>query len=199
MATHTYSLVVSYKVGGQFAQNVLHYSFDDAGFADTNAAAQALNNAFDTANTAKLRAMLCTAVSVLSYKSRSLSGTGGFEAVKLLAGPPTGTRGGSLSVSAVGPVIILYPVANAKQRGRVFLPGVSDSDLLDGDFQAGIRTAITTNAVMFVNTLVLTGGGAPTATPVIYSRLPLPAVSRTVEYARLSDVAGTQRRRQRPA
>lgn len=199
MATHTYQLTVTYNNAGQFAQNILHYQFDDAGFADTQTAALALINAFDTANTAILRALLCVDVKVVSYKARSLSGTGGFEAIKLLAGPPTGTRAGNVAVSAVSPVIVLFPVGNAPQRGRVFLPGVSESDLLDGDFSASFRTAVATNRHLFVDTLNLTGGGAPVASPVVYSRKPLPATSRVVEYARLSDMAGTLRRRQRPA
>jgi len=199
MAAHTYSLVVSYTAGGQFAQNVLHYSFDDAGFSDTQSAAAALLNAFDTANTTHLRNLLCNSVSIYSYKARALNVSGGFEAIKLLAGPPAGTRTGNLSVSAVSPVVILFPNGNAKQRGRVFLPGVSDTDCIDGYFSAAYRTAFTTNAVMFKNTVTLTGGGAPVASPVVYSRKPLPATSRIVEYARLSGMAGTQRRRQRPA
>ena len=199
MATHTYQLTVSYRCAGQFAQNILHYAFDDAGFADTQAAALALATAFDAANTTPLRGMLCVDVSILSYKARSLSGVGGFEAILLLAGPPTGTRAGNVAVSAVSPVIVLFPVGNAPQRGRVFLPGVSESDLFDGDFSTGYRTAVAARRHIYVDTLNLVGGGAPVATPVVYSRKPLPATSRTVEYARLSDMAGTLRRRQRPA
>jgi len=199
MANHTYSLVISYVAGGQFAQNVLHYQFDDAGFSDTQSAALALVNAFDTANTTHLRNMLCDSVSVYGYRARALDVAGGFEALKLLAGPPAGTRTGTLAVSAVSPVIILFPNGNAKQRGRVFLPGISDSDLIQGEFQAGFRTAVTTHRVMFVNTITLTGGGGPVASPVVYSRKPLPSTSRIVEYARLSEMAGTMRRRQRPA
>jgi len=199
MANHTYSLVASYSVGGQFAQNILHYQFDDAGYADTQSAALALVNAFDTANTTHLRSMLCNSVSVLGYKARALNVAGGFEALKLLAGPPAGTRTGTLAVAAVSPVIILFPNGNAKQRGRVFLPGISDSDLIQGEFQAAFRTAVATHRVMFTQTLSLAGGGTPVASPVVYSRLPLPSTSRVVEYARLSEVAGTIRRRQRPA
>lgn len=199
MASHTYSLIATYNIGGQFGQNILHYSFDDAGFTDTQSAALSLVNAFDAANTAHLRAMLCTNVSIKSYKSRALNVAGGFEAIKLLAGPPFGTRAGNLSTSGVSPVIVLFPNGNAKQRGRVFLPGVSDSDLIDGDFTASYRNVVNINQVMFVNTITLTGGGAPVASPVVYSRLPLPSTSRIVEYARLSEMAGTLRRRQRPA
>src|SRR5580765_8092832 len=131
MAQHTYSLVASYTVGGQFAQNVLHYQFDDSSYTDTASAALALCNAFDAANTAGLRAMLCTHTSINSYKARALTAPGGFEGIKLLAGPPSGTRAGVLMVSGVGPCVILFPTANAKPRGRVFLPGISDTDLVN--------------------------------------------------------------------
>lgn len=199
MATHTYRLTISYTVAAQFAQNILHYQFDDAGYADTSTAALALCNAFDAANTAGLKALLCTHVAINSYKARALNVSGGFEAVKLLAGPPNGTRGGVLSNPAVGPCVILFPTSNAKQRGRVFLPGLSDSDLIDGDITAGYRTAFNTNAHIFKDNLTLVGGGGPTANAVVYSRLPIPATSRLIEYVRLSNMAAIQKRRQRPA
>src|SRR5262249_34536775 len=156
-----------------------------------------LCNAFDAANTAHLKAMLSVDCEILSYKSRALTAPGGFEGIKLLT-PVSGTRTGGIGASAVSPVIILFPTANAPPRGRVFLPGVSDNDLLDGEWNTGFRTAVTTHSVMFVNTLTLTGGGAPVATPVIYSRKTTPGSSYVVEYARLSDMPGTQRRRMRP-
>ena len=199
MATHTYRLIASYTFAGQFGQNILHYQFDDASYADTQSAALALCNAFDSANTAHLQALLCTHVTINSYKSRGLNISGGFEAVKLLGGPPQGTRAGVLSNAAVGPCVVLLPTGNAKQRGRVFLPGLSDGDLIDGDITAGYRTAFNTHKVMFTQTLTLSGGGAPTATPVVYSRLPLPSTSRIVEYAILSNLPATLFRRQRPA
>lgn len=199
MANHTYSLVISYAPGLQFAQNVLHYQFDDSSYSDTASAALALCNSFDAANTTALRSILSTHVTLLSYKARALTAPGGFEAVKLLAGPPVGTRAGNLSTTAVSPVVVLFPTANAKPRGRVFLPGVSDSDLLDGDFSSGYRTAFNAARHIFSDVIVLAGGATPSATPVIYSRKTTPGSSYSVEYPRLSEMAGTQRRRQRPA
>jgi hypothetical protein len=199
MAQHTYSLVASYNNAGQFAQNVLHYQFDDSSYSDTASAAMALCNAFDAANTAALRALLCTHVSILSYKGRALTAPGGFEAIKLLAGPPTGTRAGIQMVSAVGPCVVLFPTANAKPRGRVFLPGISDNDLSDGFFSTAYETAFNTNRHIFSDVLTLAGGATPAATPVIYSRKTTPGTSYAVEYPRLSMMPATQRRRQRPA
>jgi len=198
MAQHTYSLIPSYHVGGQFAQNILHYQFDDSGFTDTASAALALCNAFDTGNTAHLRALTLTTTQILSYKARALTAPGGFEAVKIL-GAIFGTRAGNIGASAVSPVIVLFPMGNAAPRGRVFLPGVSDTDLVDGEYTSNFRTNVTNHRIMFTQTLTLTGGGSPVATPVIYSRKTTPGSSYTVEYARLSDMPGTQRRRMRPA
>jgi len=198
MAIHTYSLIPSYNAGGQFCQNVLHYQFDDSSYPDTASAALALCNAFDTANTTHLRNLIPTSTAILSYKSRSLTAPGGFEAVKLLSGV-SGIRTGILQSTAPSPVAVLFPTANAKPRGRVFLPGVTDTDCTDGEYLSTFRTNFTTHAVMFVNTIVLAGGATPTATPVIYSRLTSPGSSYAVEYVRLADMVGTQRRRQRPA
>jgi|SRR6185369_7331732 hypothetical protein len=198
MAQHTYSLIPSYHVAGQFAQNILHYQFDDSGFTDTASAALALCNAFDTGNTTHLRNLTPTTTGILSYKARALTAPGGFEAVKIL-GAVFGLRSGNVGASAVSPVAVLFPMGNASPRGRVFLPGVTDTDLVNGEYTGAFRTNFTTHAVMFTNTLTLTGGGSPVATPVIYSRKTSPGSSYTVEYARLSDIVGTQRRRMRPA
>jgi hypothetical protein len=199
MATHTYQLSISYSISTEFAQNILHYQFDDGGFADTQSAALALVDAFDAHCTTGYKSILPNSTSILSYRGRALNVAGGFEAIKLLAGPPAGTRAGNLQVTGVCPVLIFFPNGNAKQRGRMFLPGVTDLDLIDGDFQVGFRGQVSAVRHLFSDTLTLTGGGAPVASPVVYSRLPLPSTSRIIEYVRLSDMPGTLRRRQRPA
>jgi len=198
MATNIYSLVATYVEGGQFAQNVLHYEFDDSSYSDTATAALALCNAFDTTNTTHLRNLVPTTTQIASYKGRSLTTGGGFEAIKLL-GAIFGLRTGSLSASGVCPVAVLFPLGNAKPRGRCFLPGVTDTDLVNGEYTTSFRNNFTTHAAMFTNTLALSGGGSPTATPVIYHRKPAPAVGYIIEYVRLSDTVGQLFRRQRPA
>lgn len=198
MATHAYSLIPSYTSGGQFCQNVLHYQFDDSGYTDTAAAALALINAFDTANTTKLKNLCTVHTDILSYRSRNLTLGGGFEAIKLLSGV-SGLRTGNLGATAPSPCAILFPTGNAKPRGRCFLPGVTDLDLIDGEYTSTFRSNFLAQAVLFTNALTLAGGGTPVATPIIYSRKTTPGTAYTVEYVRLSDMVATQRRRQRPA
>lgn len=198
MGIHTYSLILSYDNGGQFSQNVLHYQFEDSGYTDTQSAALALINAWDTANRTKLRNMLPLLTKLVSIKARGLTAPGGFEAIKLISSTNGGLRTGNQGTAAVGPCIILFPTANAKPRGRCFLPGVSDDDLIDGDFTSTYKAVVVTNATLFTASIVLAGGGTPTAAPVIYSRKTTPGTAYAIEYARLSPMAGTQRRRQRP-
>jgi hypothetical protein len=198
VATNIYSLVVTYNAGGQFAQNVLHYQFDDSSYSDTASAALALINAFDAANTTHLKNLCPNQTNITSYKSRSLTTGGGFEAIKLL-GSVFGLRAGNLQAAAPSPVAVMFPLGNARPRGRCFLPGVTDNDLVDGEYVGAFRTNFTVHSVMFTNPLSLSGGGAPTATPIIYHRKPPPAIGYLIEYVRLSDTVGQMFRRQRPA
>lgn len=197
MPTDTYSLAVNYSCGNQFCSNILHYQFDDSGFTSSAAAALALATAFDTANRTALKNILPTATTLLSYKARNIQSHGGFEG--FLAVPPgqTGARTGNLAASGVSPLLILYPTDGGRERGKIFLPGVTDTDMIDGEYQTAFNTALNTNKHIFTDTLTLVGGGGPTATPVIFSRRT--DLAHTIAYIVRSMVFGTQRRRQRPA
>jgi hypothetical protein len=197
MATHTYTLAINYNAGGQFATNVLHYQFDDVSYGTTAQAGLALLNAWDAAVKAAWLNMLSIHVTLLSIKSRALNVSGGFEAIKPYAAGVVGARAGNMMAAGVGPVIILVPTGNAKQRGRIFLPGCSDTDVADGILSAAYFAILGTNMVTALTPITLAGGGAPVATPVIYSRKPAP-VSRTIFASYPSPMIGEQRRRQLP-
>lgn len=198
MPTQTYRLTISYNSAGQFAQNVLHYDFDDSLFADTVKAAAALNNAFNVHCSGALKDALSTHTQILSYKSRKISAAGGFEAVLLGTGGDIGTRTGDLSASGIAPYVRFITNAIPPVSGRIFLPGVSDSDCIGGFLQAAYFTDLTTLAGVLDDNLTLVGGGAPTATPVVYSTQPI-KISTPIHVAVPSPIVSTQRRRQRPA
>lgn len=196
MANQVYSLALNGVCGGQFYSNVLHYQFDDGGFASRAVAAAALCAAWDAANRTAFRAMIPTTSSILSLKSRCVSAPGGFEAFLPLTGSTAGTRTGNLSASGVSP-FIQKTVANfAGQVGKTFLPGITDTDLVDGIYQAAFVTAVGANEHIFKDTLVLTGGGGPTATPVLWNRVL--KIARAVVTSHLQTYPGTIRRRQLP-
>jgi hypothetical protein len=196
MATHVYTLVPSYNVAGQFAQNVMHWQFDDGGYGSTVAAANALINAFVSAGLTALRNILPTDVNILSFKSRRVTGGGGFEKVQPSVGSVPGLRSGITSASGIAPCIVFYPVDQVRSRGRLFLPGLSESDASDGVYTSAYKTAVDTNVDTFTDDLTLAGGGAPTAQFVIFN--PRSGVARVMSKHLLSDTIGTIRRRQLP-
>lgn len=198
MADETYRLTISYNSAGQFAQNVLHYELDDHLFSDTVAAANALINAWDTHCTTALLNALSLHTTVLSYKARRITTHGGFEAVKLLTAGTVGARTGDLSASGLAPYLRFITNNVPPIQGRLFLPGCSDSDCINGFMQAGYQAPLLTLADKLDDALTLTGGGAPTATPVVRTVSPV-RDSIPVHACVASPVLSTQRRRQRPA
>lgn len=197
MAAHTYRLTISYNVAGQFAQNVLHYRFEDGAFSTTVAAAAALNNAFNTHCSGPLKDALSLHVQILSYKSRLVDSHGGFEAVLLGVAGDVGNRAGDLSASGLAPLIRFITNATPPVTGRMFLPGVSDSDCTDSYVTPAFFTDLQDLANVLDDTLTLVGGGSPVATPVIFTHQPI-VDSIPITVAVPTSWLATQRRRQRP-
>ena len=197
MGQHVYEVAWNFSSGGQFATNVFHWIFDDAGFSTTAAAAQALLTAWITRDTTNYQNLLPGAVTFLSVKARQVGAVGGFEAVDVSVGGVTGLRAGQMQVAGLSPVLIHYAANNGKLRGRTFLPGVSASDCAVGVFTDAFKAAVATIMGNIFDNLTLVGGGAPLAQFGLYSRK-----TRTftdVTNSRLSDMVGQVRRRQLPA
>lgn len=198
MSANVYALTVTYNAGGQFAQNVLKYQFDDAGYTDTASAANALILAWQASKLAALMNICPTAVTAVSLKARSITTGGGFESVVLLSSGNVGLRSGAMQATGVCPVGIWAGANNAKARGKTFIPGVADGDLVDGIYATSFINAFVTWQTAQLGSLVLTGGGSPTATFGIYQRKPVPSFIAATS-GRLAPIPGTLLRRQRPA
>lgn len=197
MAANTYRVTVAYNVEGQFATNSFHWNFDDAGYASSALAASALISRWIAVKLAHLQNLLSTHVTLLTVKARRVTGAGGFEAIDNLAPGTTGAIAGILQNAGVGPVIVCYPLGNGKQRGRVFLPGMSAVQCTNGVISEAFKTGTQTDVDSLFTSMVLVGGGTPTATSVIF-KSSVPQSSVTVDQTFLSDTLGTQRRRQVP-
>jgi len=197
MSQHVYQLVPSFNCGGQFAQSVFHYLFDDAGFTTRKQAGQALINAFDAAKRTALRAFLPSDTSLISYRARAMKTVGGFNAYTPITSTNAGTRSGTQSASALNPVVIHYPLTPSDGRGKWFIPGISETDIEDGRYTNAYVSAIQTLLSTFFGDLTLVGGGGPIANFGWYS-----AVTSSFIRPSLSSLSlnlGTQRRRMRPA
>lgn len=197
MAQSTYRMTIAHSCAGQFAINVLHWRFDDAGFTTTSAAANALLDAWAATNLAGWKAMLPSDTTLLSLKGRKVSGTGGFETVKIFTAGTVGTRSGTISAAGISPCIILFGLGQVKTRGRIFLCGLSENDASAGVYTEAYKTAIATQSDIALDDVTLIGGGAPVATNVIFR--PSTKVAIDVYKRQLSDTIGTIRRRQVPA
>lgn len=197
MATNVYSLSINYNIGGQFATNVLHWQFDDSGYLTTALAAHALAVAVQTGVQTQLLAAIPSATTLLSYRCRRITGVGGFEAQVLLAPGTVGGRASNLMVSGICPVLIFYPSGNLKQRGRMFVPGLADGDALDGQILSGQVTRLKALINAILTPVTLAGGGAPVASPVLWSRRLLSAA--IITQGAVSVQIGQLRRRQLPA
>lgn len=197
MATHTYQLIPTFNCAGQFAQSIFHYQFDDAGFTTTKGAAQALINAFDTAQRTRLRGCLPSDTTLIAYRARQINAVGGFNAYTPISSTNAGTRTGTQSASALNPVVIFYPLVPSQGRGKWFIPGISESDIEEGRYTSTYTAAITTILADLFDNLTLTGGGGPTAQFGWYSRGS--NAFRIPNNIALSLNLGTQRRRMRPA
>jgi hypothetical protein len=141
--------------------------------------------------------MLSIHVTLLSLRGRALNVTGGFEGSILYPAGAVGSRTGNLMAAGQGPCVVFYPVGNAKQRGRLFLTGISDLDCFDGIITGTFKAVINAQMITILTPFALAGGGAPVATPVVYSRKP-PPTSRTIFAAQVSPMVAQTRRRQIP-
>jgi len=197
MAVSTYAMSVNTNISGQFASNILHFDFDDAGYGTTaNAAKNLCDGWVAGGGHGAMAALVSVHTTFLSLRARKINSTGGFEGGHGFAAGTTGARIGNLSAAGLSCCLILIPQGNAKERGRIFLPGLSDADCTNGIFTAAFITALGANVPTFLAPFVLAGGGAPTAQIKLYSRKL--RLTRGVEALNLSYAVAQVRRRQRP-
>lgn len=197
MADQVYQFVVSYTCGGQFCQTVHHFRFEDGGFDSTFSAAEALNTAMNASRKGVLITVLPTSTTITSFKSRRVTGGGGLEAILNQTAGNVGTRAGTISLSGAAPCVIGFPaLPTTRKRARMFLPGVSETDLVDGIFSVSYKAAVEGAFGTLFDPIALTGGGAPTATYVI--KQVTAGASIPITDWELSTICGTIRRRQVP-
>lgn len=195
MALNTYTLIPTFNVGGQFAQVVWHYQFDDSTFVTRKSAAQDLQQKFDTAHRTALRSMLPAETTLVSYKGSCVSAPGGFEAFSPISSSNVGTITGGMSVSGLAPVLVHIPVDVSMARGRTFLPGISETSVESGILTAAYTTLVEgVIAAGFFGPLTMTGGGQATFG---YFRQPQ-KIFVALAHTLLSQNLGTMRRRMRP-
>lgn len=198
MAQETYRLIVTWRSADQFAQNVLHYRMDDAAFASRLLAAEGLILGWLNAEVHfTLLNMVPAACVMKSIRARRITNGGGPEFINVSVDGEDGERTGIMQTSSVGPVIIFNTNGGPRRVGKVFLPGISDTDVEGGEITQALLDVIQDGANNMMNEFPAVGGGTPQCLLVI-PRSNDPSVRSLILQAQISKNTGKQRRRQLP-
>jgi len=202
MTIRAYEIVWSGVLAGQFVQTVQHLIADepsDNGAFVTAREIVSITN-FDAMNDAFM-GMLPAPYTLTSVRCRRVFPEGGPTAITLgpLFSTTTGLRVGEISSAQVNPVILWIGETDEADLGKLFVPGVSETDIgnmalvagLVGDIVAFIDEWI---AGIAISAVQYQGAIAKRASVSPYNVIS----AREISYGQVSPMIGTQRRRLRP-
>lgn len=199
MPAEAYELTVSGILAGQFVQNVMHVNVDNTGSTPPYQMAQAILDTLES--TVDFFSNWCAALPVdyrlTSARCRRVLSAGGPTAILLGSemGTSTGQRAGSIQAAQVNPVLVFITTLRPNRTGRVFLPGLSETDCDDMTYTAGVIAAFNELINSFVDAFTITGLAYAASFGILRRVL---GVSDDITAARISPLIGTQRRRLRP-
>lgn len=198
MADQVYEVVISGLLAGQFVQSVQHVRATIA--TPVNPFASALLIAQDLATGGIMDlyvGALPTDYQGTSLRVRRVDGGGGATAIVLAPSWSfsIGERPGNISSAQVNPLITWIPTTSVDKPGRLFMPGVSETDIDEMMLSAGLVTALQN----FANGWVAGGtlGGVDEYHGTIWRRPPV-SVDDLIFAGQVSPLIGTQRRRLHP-
>lgn len=199
MPTEAYELVVSGVLAGQFVQNVMHVNVDNSGSTAPYAVSQDILGSL--VSVVDFWTLWCNALPadyrITSVRCKRVLATGGPTAIMLAAdlGSSIGARTGSIQTAQVNPLLIFITTIRPNRPGRVFLPGLSETDCDDMVYTSGLLSAFAALIAGFVNVFVL-DTLTYNASFGIYRRAQ--SASDDITAGRVSPLIGTQRRRLKP-
>jgi len=196
MADRNYSVVIAGVLGNQSVANVLNFNIPE-GDLDPVESAQALIDALDGDFMDKYCDCLPVAYHATSMKCKRTSVPGGPVVVKIYGSTDhEGTRTGEVSTTACGPVILSQgPTAFKFLTAKIFLPGVSETDIAVNTFTAPLLAVLAT-FISVINTAIPMAAPYSDANYQIYNRATKTAISAT--NWKVSLKPGVQRRRMVP-
>jgi len=145
MATEAYALKIGATLGGAWVENVLHYLVDNDTDLINFSMAQRLVNAWDASvKTAWLGTLPSAYILQWVEARRSSAGGGRSWWIEYPNSATFGSLGTTTSGLQTAPIIKLYPGMGFDTQGRVYMPGISEAQLVDNEIFATYRTAIDT-------------------------------------------------------
>lgn len=206
MGLEGYECLVSGTLAGQFVQTVMNMQVDVTSAQNPYLTAEDVGLTLNAAGgfIDLFTAMCPSDYAPTSLRVKRIYPTGGPTYIILQAelSSSAGGRAGQISASQVNPVIIWIPNDFPAKTGRTFIPGVSEDDIDQMIYAAGLITDITA----FSDYWVAGGSLLDSAFAwegAVYRRAKVgpPPVAHSIDQigaARISPVVGTQRRRLHP-
>jgi len=199
MPNETYEAVLSGNLSGQFVQTITHWNVDNAGSVDpyTMAADIAAGLAGASGWIDALMTVCPAGYTATSVRVRRISSGGG--ATAIILGPAftdsAGDRTGAIQTYQANPCVIWITTTRPDRPGRLFIPGLSETDADAGTYASGFVTAVNSFITASIAVFNTPGSGDPYQL-VIWRR----SISThdDVTAGRLSPKIGTQRRRALP-
>src|SRR5215471_853847 len=145
MATEVYTLKIEGYLANQYRANVMHFLGTGVDTNDTRHAALDCVSMFNTHLLLPWLAMLPGTYEVLSlYSRRTRLKPSAFSRLVYFPGTQPGTRGSQSTAQQTNPMIFMVPMMGFQSGGKLFLPAVSQGDLINNQYQAAFITAVQT-------------------------------------------------------
>jgi hypothetical protein len=194
LANRCYQLSLEGCLSASYRQTILHFQSGGTNDNDTVAAGESLLAAFDASAKAQFLGTLPTSYSLVRMTARRVALLPSAGTCKYYGfAAQTGTRSGTAAGQQTSPSLFLVPTMGTKSGGRIFWPGILQSDLSQSDPGSSFMSAVNT----FIGTLMtgITNAGM-TWTLCVYSRK-LQTFSNIASHS-MSPVVGFIGRRRKP-
>jgi len=197
MPVEAYECTLSGTLAGQFVQTVFHVNYNNGSSQPPFFAAKDIAEQLVAAGefVVKFTDALTSTYDATSLRVRRVGPTGGPTAIVLAGGmsQSQGQRDAGISSAQVNPLVILIPSVAPAKTGRIFIPGVAESDIDNMFIVSGLITALTDLIAYMVAGTTIAGGGITFAVLRRATK-----VGDPIDAGYVSPLIGTQRRRLRP-
>jgi len=200
MSDEVHEVTVSGILAGQFVQTVQHVRATIATPVNAFATSLLISQAMVAPGMQMDQFLLCLPEDYIgtSLRVRRVLPSNGATAVVLAGvweGESVGQRSGEISSAQVNPLIQWIPSNNPDQQGRLFMPGVSETDIDGMALSGALLGAMQTFIESWIDGGTV-GGGADIYKGTVFRRDD--GVDDLIFAGQVSPLIGTQRRRLRP-
>jgi hypothetical protein len=194
---NVYQSVLTWIGGDQLFQNVLHFHLTESGTASPQDYAADLNQAIEDNIIPVWIVCIADTVELRSIKSKRVSGTGGFNVIKLYAPGDVAGSGGSPMGNTCECAVLEFPVilSGKNVTGKIFMSGLPDSAVIANGFSSAFLTLAAAFMTNLFDTMTLAGGHGD-ADFTIYNRVT--KADTQPDRGNVGMTVGTQHRRLRP-